>query len=153
MIRVAEMARYDAYQPICRQTYRGLSTRLRTACAEVISSTACCSRDGPRATRLYERLFRRPSGEDSRCRRTWALQDPGGPRLRCEPLLGEALREESRPRRVSSPEEEPWICSEAGRESHEALGGRPEAERPFATLQERRDYIRALTGLSVGGAP
>jgi transposase len=79
-------------------------------------------------TWLHEWLFRRPSTEGSRCRRTWDLQEPGGPHLRREPLLSEALREESRPRRISSPEEEPRIFSEAGRESHEAAGGGPEAE-------------------------
>jgi hypothetical protein len=89
--------------------------------------------------------------EDSRCRRRRDPQEPGGPRLRREPLLGQALRQESRPRRASSPEEEPRICSEAGRESHEAPGGGPEAEKPSATLrEERRDYIHALImGLSV----
>jgi hypothetical protein len=79
-------------------------------------------------TWVHEWLFRRPSREDSRCRRTWELQESGGPHLRREPLFGQALREESRPRRIPSPEEEPRVCSEVGRESHEALGGGPEAE-------------------------
>src|ERR687897_792056 len=43
--------------------------------------------------------------------------------LRHEPLLGQALREESPPRRIPSPEEEPRTCPEVGRESHEALRG------------------------------
>jgi hypothetical protein len=30
-------------------------------------------------TWLHELLFRRPSTEGSRCRRTWDLQEPGGP--------------------------------------------------------------------------
>src|SRR5215211_508318 len=79
-------------------------------------------------TWLHEWLFRRPSREDSRCRRTRDLQEPGGPHFWREPLLGEALREESRSRRIPSPEEKPRTCSEAGRESHEAAGGGPEAE-------------------------
>src|SRR5215216_4922060 len=90
--------------------------------------TARCSRGEPMTTWLHEWLFRRPSREDSRCHRTWGLQKPGGPHLRREHLLGEALREESRSRRISSPEEKPRICSEAGRESHEAAEGGPEAE-------------------------
>src|SRR5919107_2121437 len=73
------------------------------------------------------RLFRRPSREDSLCRRRWDLQEPGGPHLRREHLLSEALREESRPRGISSPEEEPRICSEVGRESNKAPAGGPEA--------------------------
>src|SRR5919107_2923065 len=100
------------------------------------------------------RLFRRPSREDSLCRRRWDLQEPGGPRLRREHLLSEALREESRPRGVSSPEEEPQICSEVGRESNKALGGEPEAAafrhpqraprlhtRPHGTLGESLDNL------------
>src|ERR687886_3089727 len=88
--------------------------------------------------------------KNSHCRRTWDLQEPGGLHLRREPLLGEALRKESRPRRISSPEEEPRICSEAGGESHEAAGGGPAAEAFLTTLQERGEYIHALSELSVG---
>ena len=62
------------------------------------------------------------------CRRTWELQEPGGLLLRRKLLLGQALREESRPRIITSPEEEPRIYSEVGRESHETLGGGPEEE-------------------------
>src|SRR5215216_4344723 len=104
------------------------SSRTGTVRCSYWLPTARCSRGEPMTTWLHEWLFRRPSREDSRCRRTRDLQEPGGPHLRREPLLGEALREESRPRRISSPEEEPRICSEAGRESHEAAGGGPEAE-------------------------
>src|SRR5215208_4952653 len=93
-------------------------------------------------TWLHEWLFRRPSREDSRCRRTRDLQEPGGPHLRRKPLLGEALREESRPRRISSPEEEPRICSEAGRESHEAAGGGPEAQAFRHPPRARRLHTR-----------
>src|SRR5215213_10021528 len=73
-------------------------------------------------------VFRRPSREDSLCRRRWDLQESGGPHLRREHLLSEALREKSRPRGISSPEEEPRICSEVGREGNKAPGGGPEAE-------------------------
>ncbi len=41
------------------------------------------------------------------------------------------------------------ICSEAGRQNHDALGGGPQRERPFATLQERCDYVELMTGLSL----
>src|ERR687886_1860080 len=99
--------------------------------------------------------------KNSHCRRTWDLQEPGGLHLRREPLLGEALRKESRPRRISSPEEEPRICSEAGGESHEAAGGGPAAEafrhpprasrlhtRPHGALGESLDSLcRAIARL------
>jgi transposase len=49
----------------------------------------------------------------------------------------------------ASPEEEPQISSETRREGHKATGGRPQRGRPFASLQDRCEYIEAVTGLSV----
>src|SRR3954467_15188434 len=59
------------------------------------SLTARCSRGEPMTTWLHEWLFRRSSREDCHCCKRWALQEPGGPHLRREPLLDQALREQS----------------------------------------------------------
>src|SRR5829696_5801884 len=53
---------------------------------------ARCS-EGEPITWSHERLLRRPPTEDSLHRRRQDIQDPSGPHLRREPLLGKALRE------------------------------------------------------------
>src|SRR3954451_4272183 len=76
----------------------------------------------------HERLLRRPKDQDPQSATiTGHNQERGRPRLRREPLLAHALHEESRPRRIPSPEEEPRICSAPGPESYEALGGGSES--------------------------
>ena len=102
-------------------------------------------------TRVHEWLFRRPSREDSLCRRRWDLQEPGGPHLRREHLLSEALREESRPHGESlAPKKSPGAAPKLDEKATKLLQA-DLRQRPFATLKERRDYIHALTGLSVSG--
>jgi hypothetical protein len=97
----------------------------------------------------HEWLFRRPSREDCRCRRTWELQDPGGPDLRREPLLGQALRKEGRPRRISrAPKKSPGSAPKLDEKATKLLKADLK-QRPFATLQERSDYIHVLTGIWV----
>src|SRR5215208_6053746 len=101
-------------------------------------------------TWLHEWLFRRPSRVDSLCRRRWDLQESGGQHLRREHLLGEALREESRPRGVSSPEEEPRGSAPKLDEKATKLLEANLRQRPFGHPQRApRLLIHALTGLSV----
>lgn len=114
-------------------------TRMKTVC----SLTALCNEDEPMATWSHERLLRRPQTpqtKDSLRRRTWDVQDPSGPYLQREPLLGQTLREQSRPRGVAGTEEEPGIIPEAGREGQEATGGRsPRA--PLSPLPASRTAV------------
>ncbi len=95
------------------------------------------------ATWSHERLLRRPQTpqtKDSLRRRTRDVQDPSGPYLQREPLLGQTLREQSRPRGVAGTEEEPGIIPEAGREGQEATGGRsPRA--PLSPLPASRTAV------------
>src|SRR5919112_973533 len=74
----------------------------------------------------HERLLGRPKMQDSLRRRKRGIQGPGGPHLLCEPLLGKALRREGPSRRITNPQEEARLCSQAGRESDEALGAGPQ---------------------------
>src|SRR4051812_26814723 len=92
--------------PFCERRFVSwnVSTRAQeVACIVVIGGraridsppTARCSRGEPMTTWLHEWLFRRSSREDCHCCKRWALQEPGGPHLRREPLLDQALREQS----------------------------------------------------------
>lgn len=87
--------------------------------------TARCGEGEPMRTWPHERLLRRPQTKDSLRRRTRDVQDPSGPHLRREPLLCQTLREQSRPRGIAGTEVEPRLLPTAGREGHEATGGRP----------------------------
>jgi transposase len=71
------------------------------------------------------------------------------PHLLREPLLAQALRKQGTAGRTPGSEEEPRIHSEARRESHEAACRRSGGTRPYLTLQERCDYVEAITGLAV----
>ena len=82
--------------------------------------TARCSDSEPMRTSPDERLLRRPKTKDSLRRRRRHAQGPGGSHLLREPLLAQAIREQSRPGRISGSEEEPRIGSEARREGQEA---------------------------------
>jgi hypothetical protein len=88
--------------------------------------------------------------KNSHCRRTWDLQEPGGPHLRREPLLAEALPKESRPRRISrAPKKRSPGSAAKLEEKATKLLEADLQQRPLATLQERGEYIHALSGLSV----
>ncbi len=111
--------------------------------------TARCSEGEPMATWLHEWLFRRPSREDSRCRRTGGLQEPGGPRLRREPLSSvKRYVKEADHGGSLAPKKSPGSAPKLDEKATKLLEADPK-QRPFATLQERRDYIHALTGPSV----
>jgi transposase len=98
---------------------------------------------------LHEWLFRRPSREDSRRRRTRDLQEPGGARTfgvslsSVKRYVNKADRGESlAPKK--SPGSAPKLDEKAAKLLEADL-----KQRPFANLRERRDYIHALMGLSV----
>ena len=96
-----------------------------------------------------ERVLRRPQKENSLRRRTRDVQDPGRPCLRREPLLskGKALREQGRGESLvpkKSHGSAPKLDDKARKLLEDDL-----TERPYATLQQRRDYIETITGLSV----
>ncbi len=62
-------------------------------------------------------------------------------------VLGKALRGQGAARRIAGPEEESWVCSEAGRESEKALGGRPcraPLRHPSGPLRLHRGHHGAL---------
>src|ERR687890_32471 len=91
-----------------------------------VTYSTLCSGSEPMRTWSHERLLGRPKTPDSLRRRKRGIQGPGGPHLLCEPLLGKALRREGPSRRITNPQEEARLCSQAGRESDEALGAGPQ---------------------------
>src|SRR5918992_5334787 len=67
--------------------------------------TARCSGSEPMRTCSHERLLRGPQTKDSLRHGRWDVQGPGGSHLLREPLLGKALRQQGRARRILSSEE------------------------------------------------
>ena len=101
-------------------------------------------------TWLHVWLFRRPSREDSRCRRTWDLQESQAARTFSVMSLSSLKRYAKKADHGESlaPKKSPGSAPKLDEKATKLL----EAElkqRPFATLQERRDHVHALTGLSV----
>ena len=95
-----------------------------------------------------ERLLRRPQEEDRRGCGERDAQGRGRRDLRRWYLLGQALRRRSQGWPVSSPEEAPRLQTQAGRDSKEALGGRPRGA-PGGHLPQRREFLRQVAGVRV----
>ena len=97
----------------------------------------------------YERLLGRPQRKDSLRRGRWVVQGPSGSHLLSEPLLGQTLRVNKANRGESlAPKKRPGSTPKLDEKATSLLGADLE-ERPYLTLQERCDYIEAMTGLSV----
>ena len=99
------------------------------------------------ATWLHERLLRRPSREDSRCRvgrgisksqaaRTFGVSLSSVKRYMKKADRGESLAPKKSPGSAQKLDEKATKLLEADLK-----------HRPFATLRERRDCVHALTGL------
>src|SRR5215216_4463256 len=111
--------------------------------------TACWRDSEPMGTCFHERLLKRPKGEDSLLSARRHAQGPGGAHLPREPLFGQTLPRQSQQRKISCPQEEAGGRPEARREGHEAARRRSRRTPLHLTLQERCDYVQAMTGLSV----
>ena len=96
----------------------------------------------------HERLLKRPKGEDSLLGGRRHAQGPGGAHLLREPLLGQTLRRQSQQRKISCPQEEAGAVPKLDEKASRLLAADLEG-RPYLTLQERCDYVEAMTGLSV----
>src|SRR5215213_9359110 len=115
--------------------------------------TARCSDSEPMRTWSHERLLGRPTAEDSLLGRRRHVQGSGGPHLLREPLLAQAIRGQGQQGRVPGSEAEPRIRPEAGRQSHQALGGGPKraplCHPPRSLRLDRCDYVELMSGLCV----
>src|SRR5215204_1236576 len=109
--------------------------------------TAHCRDSEPMRTWRHEWLLGRPKKEDSLLGRRRDVQGSGGPYLLRKPILCKAIRREGTKGRIFGPEEEARIRSEAGRQRHEALGGRPQGaplREPSGTLRVHRSHHGTL---------
>ena len=75
-------------------------------------------------------------------------QGPGGAHLPREPLFAQTLRRQSQQRKISCPQEEAGAVPKLDEKAMRLLAADLEG-RPYLTLQERCDYVEAMTGLSV----
>src|SRR5919112_5467516 len=102
---------------------------------------AVCKRVDPFANRSQTKDSLRRGGRRD-------AQGPGGPHFLCLALLRKALREQGPPGRIAGSQEGPGSAPKLDEKAMKLLE-EDLRERPFATLQERRDYVEVLTGISV----
>jgi transposase len=76
------------------------------------------------------------------------VQGSGGPYLLREPLLGQAMRQQSQQGRPSGSEEDPGSAPKLDDKAMKLLE-EDLKEHPFATLRDRCDYMEVVTGLCV----
>src|SRR5215211_8814538 len=103
----------------------------------------------------HERILRGPQKEDRRSPGTRDGKERGSPHLLRLALLHKTLRHTSRGGWLAGAQEEAWICSETGRESDEAPGGRPRRaplREPSGTLRVHRSCDGSL-GKSLDDVP
>src|SRR5215203_5487643 len=108
-----------------------------------------------RASWRHERILRGPQREDRRSPGARDRQERGSPHLLRLALLHKTLRHTSRGGWLARAQEEARIRSEAGRESDEALGGRPHRApvcEPSGTLRVHRSCDGSL-GKSLDDVP
>src|SRR5215212_8868027 len=100
--------------------------------------------------RAHERLLGRSAQEDRRSPRPRHHQERGRPLLRGQSLLGQALRQAGREEgRPLTPKKRPGLKPELDEAARRLLEEDLE-ERPAATtLRQRREFLRAVAGLSV----
>jgi hypothetical protein len=97
----------------------------------------------------HEQLLSRPQTEDSFGRRRRVVQGSGSPNLLREPLLGQTLRQQGTAGRTSrAPKKRPGSAPKLDEKANKLLEDDLQ-ERPYLTLQDRCDYLEAITGLSV----
>jgi hypothetical protein len=111
--------------------------------------TARCSDSEPMRTSSHERLLRRPQTKGGLHGGRRYVQGPGGPHLLREPLLAQTIRRQGRAGRIPrAPKKRPASAPKLDEKARRLLAADLE-ERPYLTLQERCDYIEAMTGLAV----
>jgi hypothetical protein len=110
--------------------------------------TAHCSDSEPMRTWSHdERLLGRPQTKDSFRRRRRDAQGPGSSHLLREPLLGQTIRKEKASGGESlAPKKRPGSAPKLDETARKLLE-EDLKERPFASLQERCEYIGAITGI------
>ena len=97
----------------------------------------------------YERLLGRPQMEDSLRRGRRHAQGPGGPHLLREPLLSvKRYVEKAQRGELLAPKKRPGSAPKLDEKAMKLLE-EDLKERPYLTLQERRDYVEAVSGISV----
>src|SRR3712207_4626380 len=95
----------------------------------------------------HESLFRRSAQEDShRFRAAGYVQGRGGPHLRCEPLLGQAICSRTvRQGGSLTPKKSPGRTRKV-EEKARVLLEKDVEERPDATISQRRRFLEHITG-------
>jgi hypothetical protein len=96
-----------------------------------------------------ERLLGRSQKTDSLRRRRRPIQGPGGSHLLREPLLGlKRYVDKAEKGESLAPKKRPGSAPELDEKARKLLED-DLRERPYLTLQDRCEYIEAMTGLSV----
>jgi hypothetical protein len=112
--------------------------------------TAHCNDSEPMRTWPHdERLLGRSQKTDSLRRRRRPIQGPGGSHLLREPLLGlKRYVDKAEKGESLAPKKRPGSAPELDEKARKLLED-DLRERPYLTLQDRCEYIEAMTGLSV----
>src|SRR5215213_6036190 len=105
-------------------------------------------RMGYMASWTDESLLQRPPSEDRGCNRKRNAQGTGGPHLRSRDLHHRALCHKARRGKPLEPGKAPGKRPKIDERVSKLLVGDLE-ERPFLTLQQRCDYVEAMSRVTV----